>query len=58
MSWSGYVDYLVGSGVVPKAAIFGALDGAIWAKSADLDVSIVYQRRRAARGIQRGGRRL
>ena len=39
MSWSSYVDYLTGSGVVPQAAIFGALDGAIWAKSPELDVS-------------------
>jgi len=38
MSWSSYVDYLTGSGVVPQAAIFGALDGAIWAKSQDLDL--------------------
>jgi len=38
MSWSSYVDYLTGSGVVPQAAIFGALDGAIWAKSPDLDL--------------------
>lgn len=38
MSWSSYVDFLSGSGVVPQAAIFGALDGAIWAKSQDLDL--------------------
>lgn len=39
MSWQDYVDkQLVGTGLVKSAAIIG-LDGAIWAKSTDLDLS-------------------
>jgi hypothetical protein len=40
-SWSVYVDeYLVGSGQVAHAAIFGVETKALWAKSADAEVRI------------------
>lgn len=43
MSWQNYVDQqLLGSGVVTKAIIAGH-DGTLWAKSSNVNVSIIYE---------------
>ncbi len=40
MSWDGYVDSLIGSGVITRGAIIG-LNGSIWTPSTDPKVSIL-----------------
>ena len=39
MSWQGYVDNLVGNKAAVSKAAFIGLDGSIWAKSTDLNLS-------------------
>lgn len=39
MSWQGYIDNIIGSGKVDKAAIYSRAGDSVWAQSSGFDVS-------------------